>query len=60
LYNFLKKKEELDIDFDPEEIVMKGKGAKGEFEMSLLVDGKKEEINYDWAQVKHSFLISCP
>ena len=51
LYNFLKKKEELDIDFDPEEMVLKGKGAKGEFEMSLLGDGKKEEINYDWAQV---------
>jgi len=52
LYNFLKKKEEVDFDFDPEEIMaLKGKTGKEEDEMnSILVEGKKEEINYDWAQ----------
>ena len=48
LYNFLKKKEEVDMDFDPEELML----AKGkQMEPSLVGDGKKEEINYDWAQV---------
>ena len=52
LYNFLKKKEEIDIDFDPEEVlsINSAKGGKGEPEVQLPF-GKKEEINYDWAQV---------
>ena len=52
LYNFLKKKEDIDIDFDPEE-VMSLTGAKPGKEGSdvQLPFGKKEEINYDWAQV---------
>jgi len=53
LYNFLKKKEEIDIDFDPEEVMTLNptttKGAKGELEAQLPF-GKKEEINYEWAQ----------
>jgi len=51
LYNFLKKKEDIDIDFDPEE-VMSLTGAKPGKEGSdvQLPFGKKEEINYDWAQ----------
>merc|ERR1719300_2145412 len=47
LYNFLKKREDIDLDFDPEEYP--GRGGKGEPE-SQLPFGKKEEINYDWAQ----------
>jgi len=47
LYNFLKKREEIDIDFDPEDYP--AKGGKGEPE-SQLPFGKKEEINYEWAQ----------
>ena len=49
LYNFLKKREEIDIDFDPEDYP--AKGGKGEPE-SQLPFGKKEEINYEWAQVR--------
>jgi len=51
LYNFLKKKEEIDIDFDPEEVlsINSTKGGKGEAEVQLPF-GKKEEINYEWAQ----------
>jgi len=51
LYNFLKKKEEIDIDFDPEEVMTlnPAKGGKGEPEVQLPF-GKKEEINYEWAQ----------
>ena len=55
LYNFLKKKEDIDIDFDPEE-VMSLTGAKPGKEGSdvQLPFGKKEEINYDWAQVDNA------
>ena len=48
LYNFLKKREDIDLDFDPEEYP--GRGAKDESEPQTAF-GKKEEINYDWAQV---------
>ena len=59
LYNFLKKKEEVDIDFDPEDLMaFRGKGgavAKSEppdhQDPNFPSEGKKEEINYDWAQV---------
>jgi len=47
LYNFLKKREDIDLDFDPEEYP--GRGAKDESEPQTAF-GKKEEINYDWAQ----------
>ena len=52
LYNFLKKKEDIDIDFDPEEVMSltAPKPGKGEADAQLPF-GKKEEINYDWAQV---------
>ena len=52
LYNFLRKKEEIDIDFDPEEVMTLNptKGPKGDVEVQLPY-GKKEEINYEWAQV---------
>jgi hypothetical protein len=67
LYNFLKRKEEVDIDFDPEELMVfrsKGAGAsssssKGgalDLDPAIFPDGKKEEINYDWAQVA---IVSC-
>ena len=51
LYNFLKKKEEIDIDIDPEEVmsINSAKGSKGEVEVQMPY-GKKEEINYEWAQ----------
>merc|ERR1719233_2690429 len=54
LYNFLKKREEVDPDYDPEEFLKgdTGCGAGGAPQdlVQLLSDGKKEEINYDWAQ----------
>ena len=58
LYNFLKKKEDIDIDFDPEE-VMSLTGAKPGKEGSdvQLPFGKKEEINYDWAQVDNTLKV---
>ena len=52
LYNFLKKKEEIDLDFDSEEALLassSGKGKTGE-DWQGLAFAKKEEINYDWAQ----------
>jgi len=54
LYNFLRKKEEIDIDFDPEESVLTmtpgAKVGKEDEEASSIPFGKKEEINYEWAQ----------
>ncbi len=59
LYNFLKKKEEVDIDFDPEELMaFRGRGVAAKsaggpvLDPTLFTEGKKEEINYDWAQVR--------
>ena len=54
LYNFLRKKEGIDIDVDPEEVLTCGEaGRPGRSEGEILMQfGKKEEINYDWAQVK--------
>merc|ERR550532_2701448 len=54
LYNFLLKKEEVDLDFDPEDVMPMSPGysktsTKSEAEMTSQY-GKKEEINYDWAQ----------
>merc|ERR1719220_3192155 len=54
LYNFLLKKEEVDLDFDPEDVMPMPPGysktsTKSEAEMTSQY-GKKEEINYDWAQ----------
>jgi RAD54-like protein 2 len=51
LYNFLKKKEDIDIDFDPEEVMTLSATKPGKEEPEVqLPFGKKEEINYDWAQ----------
>merc|ERR550532_1442150 len=51
LYNFLKKKEDIDIDFDPEEVMALTGAKPGKEESDVqLPFGKKEEINYDWAQ----------
>jgi len=51
LYNFLKKKEDIDIDFDPEEVMALTGTKSGKEESDVqLPFGKKEEINYDWAQ----------
>ena len=54
LYNFLLKKEEVDLDFDPEDALPMSPGYS---KSSLKSDaeatsqyGKKEEINYDWTQ----------
>jgi len=57
LYNFLKKREEIDFDIDPEEYLDSktlkvdgtGQPLPGSPEDGLQ-DGKKEEINYEWAQ----------
>jgi len=48
LYNFLKKKEDVDLEFDPEEFEVEVRPAG--FGIALNQDGKKDEINYDWAQ----------
>ena len=58
LYNFLKKKEAIDIDFDPEEVlsINSAKAGKDEAEVQLPF-GKKEEINYEWAQVSHKLFL---
>ena len=54
LYEFLKKKEEVDIELDPEELygLKEGAGRTARVDLATFSpDGKKEEINYDWAQV---------
>merc|ERR1719239_2157607 len=54
LYNFLKKKEDVDIEVDPEEcgqLLLKAGGKQQPVDISLVAGGgRKEEINYDWAQ----------
>lgn len=54
LYNFLRKREEIDIDFDPEESVLTmtpgAKTGKEDEDANSIPFGKKEEINYEWAQ----------
>jgi len=47
LYSFLKKREEIDLDFDPEEVSLEDT-TKNKEEPGQMA--KKEEINYDWAQ----------
>ena len=54
LYNFLLKKEEVDLDFDPDDAMPMSPGysknsLKSEADMTSQY-GKKEEINYDWTQ----------
>merc|ERR1719495_2633193 len=49
LYNFLLKREEVDIDLEPEDGMPPSPGNKSEPDI-LTHYGKKEEINYDWAQ----------
>ena len=50
LFNFLKKKE-VDIDLEPEDVVdLNGKKLHPDEETSSMRT-RKEEINYDWAQV---------
>jgi hypothetical protein len=62
LYNFLKKKEVVDIDFDPEELMAYrgGKGSKNGGDGAADFEGKKEEINYDWAQVARILPLYLP
>ena len=54
LYNFLLKKEEMDLDLDPEDAMPMSpgyskNGLKSEADITSQY-GKKEEINYDWTQ----------
>ena len=54
LYNFLLKREEVDIDFESEDAMPPSPGysvTTNKSETDILSHyGKKEEINYDWAQ----------
>jgi len=57
LYNFMKKKADIDLDWDSEELVLSSttsssssKGRGMEDAQSHLPFARKEEINYDWAQ----------
>ena len=54
LYNFLLKKEEVDLDLDPEDAMPMSPGySKNSIKSDADVTsqyGKKEEINYDWTQ----------
>ena len=56
LYNFLLKREEVDIDLEPEDGMPLSPGYSGgsnKAETDCLAHyGKKEEINYDWTQVE--------
>ena len=74
LYNFLKKKEEVDFDWDSEEVsclllllifilpskvgLASSKIGTGTSSSAESIGVKKEEINYEWAQVLYS--ASCP
>ena len=58
--------EEIDFDIDPEEYLdsktLKVDGSGHPLPGSLeegLQDGKKEEINYDWAQVTIINCVDC-
>lgn len=52
LYNFLLKKEEVDLDLEPEEAMplSPGYSKTNHKDQSEIPFGKKEEINYDWTK----------